>query len=244
MGAGAGQTMTVIQTIQQAMTEVGLPKPTSVISNTEVTVQQFLALLNRCGNEMVVGYPWEQLVKTWTVPVVAGQASYSLPDDWNYFIDQTQWDQTNHWPLLGPKSAQEWQQLKSGVISSGPRMRYRIVGARFEIFPTPGTPPPVITMEYVTVNWLMDSGNPTLLYYAPAHDSDVILLDPWVVVAFLKMKFKEEKGLDTTAAQKDFSVAWSSRIGKDKGAPILSLSPDLGSPFVGIHSVPDGNWGL
>lgn len=244
MGAGAGQTFTVIQTIQQAMVEIGLPKPTSVVSNTEITVQQFLGLLNRCGNEMLVGFPWEQMIKEWTVPTVAGQAKYDLPTDWNYFLDQTQWDRTNHWPLLGPKSAQEWQQIKSGSIASGPRLRYRVVGAKFEIFPTPGTPPPALIMEYVSINWLMDSNNPALLYSYPVNDSDVILFDPWIVVAFLKMKFKEEKGLDTTAAQKDFSVTWESRIGKNKGGPVLSLSPVMGSPFVGIQNVPDGNWGL
>ena len=244
MGAGAGQTFTVIQTIQQAMGEIGLPRPTVAVSSTEITVQQFVGLLNRCGNEMVMGFPWQQLCKEWTVPTVAGQAKYDLPDDWNYFLDQTQWDRTNHWPLLGPKSAQEWQQVKSGSIASGPRLRYRVNEAKFEIFPAPGDPPPALVMEYISINWLMDSNNPTLRYSYPVNDSDVILLDPWVVTSFLKLKFKEEKGLDTTAAQKDFSVVWEARIGKNKGGPILSLSPVRAMPFVGIQNVPDGNWGL
>lgn len=244
MGAGAGQTFTVIQTIQQAMSEIGLPKPTTAVSNTEVTVQQFVGLLNRCGNEMLVGYPWEQMCKEWTVPTVAGQAQYDLPTDWNYFLDQTQWDRTNHWPLLGPKSVQEWQWIKSGAISSGPRTRFRVYGAKFEIFPAASTPPQTIVMDYISINWLMDSNNPTLLYSSPVNDSDIILFDPWVVVSFLKLKFKEEKGLDTTAAQKDFSVVWEARIGKNKGGPILSLTPLPALPFIGIQNVPDGNWGL
>ena len=97
-------------------------------------------------------------------------SEYDMPSDWSYFIDQTQWDRTNHWPLLGPKTAQEWQWLKGGLLSSGPRLRYRVVAAKFEIWPVPSpsnTPigdsvitgvfaPGTLAMEYVADTWLKD----------------------------------------------------------------------------------------
>jgi len=47
----------VIKVVQTAMIEMGLPKPLQVTSSLDTTVQQMLALLNRAGAEMVIGYP-------------------------------------------------------------------------------------------------------------------------------------------------------------------------------------------
>ena len=93
----------VIKVVQTSMVEMGLPKPLQVTSSLDTTVQQMLALLNRAGAEMVIGYPWEQLTKEYTfntssaVPAADGKTfSVPLPSDWSYFLDQTQWDRTNH----------------------------------------------------------------------------------------------------------------------------------------------------
>src|SRR5574343_1278822 len=143
----------VLSIIQQAALEMGLPKPLEAVTSQDQTVQQLVALLNSAGTEMVIGYPWEQLTKEYIITTVEGQSEYSLPSDWSYFLDQTQWDRTNHWPLLGPKTAQEWQWLKGGLLSSGPRIRYRVVGGRIELFPTDSASSE-IAMEYVSTNWL------------------------------------------------------------------------------------------
>ena len=165
--------------VQQSMVEMGLPKPNEVVTSQDATVQQMLALLNRAGNDMVLGFPWEQLIREWIITTEDGKSEYDMPSDWSYFIDQTQWDRTNHWPLLGPKTAQEWQWLKGGLLSSGPRLRYRVVAAKFEIWPVPSpsnTPvgdsnitgvfaPGTLAMEYVADTWLKDV-NQANTYYA------------------------------------------------------------------------------
>lgn len=247
---------TVQWVVQQAMLEMGLPKPSEVVASGDSTVQQMLALFNSCGYEMVLGYPWEQLTKEWLLSTEDGVPDYDLPTDWSYFLDQTQWDRTNHWPLLGPKTAQEWQWLKGGLLSSGPRLRYRLRGSKFQLFPTPSaqnTPsngsegefvPWTLAMEYVANTWLQDAsaGN---TYYSDAHaDSDILLLDPWIMVKFLKLKFWEAKGLDTTAYTKDFLNTWNFRLGKNKGAPILTLSPRPRTQLIGINNIPDGSWNV
>ena len=53
----------VLAVVSQAMVEMGLPKPVQVVGSPDQTVQQFRALLNRAGSDMVLGYPWEQLTK-------------------------------------------------------------------------------------------------------------------------------------------------------------------------------------
>lgn len=247
---------TVLWAIQQAMLEMGLPKPNEAVASLDATVQQMVALLNRAGSDMVIGYPWEQLTKEWILHTVDGQAEYDMPTDWSYFTDQTQWDRTNHWPLLGPKTAQEWQWLKGGLLSTGPRLRYRVVGGKFQLWPTPNaqnTPsvgtvgefqPWVLAMEYVANTWLKDPSQPNTYHAFINSDDDILLIDPWVISAYLKLKYWEAKGLDTTAYMKDFLGTWEARIGKNKGAPMLTLAPRARTMLIGINNVPDGSWNV
>jgi len=246
----------VLWVVQQASAEMGLPRPLEAVSSQDTTTQQLVALLNAAGNEMVNGYPWEQLTKEFIITTAEGQAEYDLPSDWSYFTDQTQWDRTNHWPLLGPKTAQEWQWLKGGLLSSGPRLRYRVLGGKFNIFPTPSpqnTPsgnsnttgvfaPWTLAMEYVSRNWLASTVEANTFYDYAQDDTNVLLVDPWLMVKFLKMKYWEAKGLNTTAYSKDFLGMWESRIGKNKGAPMLTLAPRARTMLIGINNIPDGSW--
>jgi len=242
--------------VTQAMVEMGLPKPAEVVTSPDSTVQQMVALLNRAGSDMVIGFPWEQLIKKWILTTEDGVPAYDMPSDWSYFLDQTQWDRTNHWPLLGPKTAQEWQWLKGGLLSSGPRLRYRVVSGQFELWPVPSalnTPtngadgtfaPWTLAMEYVSENWLKDAGVANTFYSECTNDTDIVLLDPWILTAYLKLKFWEAKGLDTTAYTKDFLGTWEARIGKNKGAPMLTLAPRARTMLIGINNIPDGSWNV
>jgi len=240
---------TVLWVVQQAMVEMGLPKPAEVVTSQDATVQQMLALLNRAGTDMVIGFPWEQLIKEWIITTEDGVAEYDMPSDWSYFIDQTQWDRTNHWPLLGPKTAQEWQWLKGGLLSSGPRLRYRVVSAKFEIWPVPSPSagvftPGTLAMEYVADTWLKDVNQANTYYASVQSDTDILLLDPWVMTAYLKLKYWEAKGLNTAAYMKDFLGTWEAKIGKNKGAPMLTLAPRARTMLIGINNIPDGSWNV
>ena len=243
--------------IQQSCAEMGLPVPRAILASQDEIVNQLVALLNRVGYELVQGFPWEQLDKQFLLETIEGQDEYALPSDWSYFIDQTQWDRTNHWPLLGPKSPQEWQWLKGGLLSSGPRLRYRVWKGKFNIFPTPSptnTPSPntntgvfapwTLAMEYISANWLQSATEENTTFPEVTNETDLLLLDPWIVVAYLKLKFREAKGLDTTAFKNDFVQLFDSRIGKNKGAPILTMAPRARTMLIGINNIPDGSWNV
>ena len=238
------QNKSVLWVIQQAMIEMGLPKPVEAVSNSDTTTQQMVALLNRAGTDMVVGYPWTQLIKEFVFTTTQGQTSYNLPDDWSYFLNQTQWDRTNHWPLLGPKTAQEWQWLKGGLLSSGPRIRYRVLGNKLELFPANTAADSELAMEYVSANWLQDANLANTHYQFVQSDTDIVMFDPWVTSAYLKLKYWEAKGLDTTAYTKDFVGIWEARVGKSAGAPILTTAPRARGMLIGINNIPDVSWNV
>jgi hypothetical protein len=64
-----------------------------------------------------------------TVSLAFGKTQYALPSDFDRQQDNTQFDKSKRWQMLGPETAQQWQFLKSSYISTGPRLRYRIMGA-------------------------------------------------------------------------------------------------------------------
>lgn len=233
-----------LQAINQVAGELGLPKTNSIAGDTSVQTTQLLALMNSAGNELLNYYPWEQFRKEWVFDTVADQGGYALPADWGYAIDQTQWDRTDHWPLIGPKSAQEWAWLKGGLLAAAPRLRFRVSGGEFLLWPVPASDRSYkISQEYVSRYWV--SPDSTLSSSDMIDlDSDYILYDPWLFTKYVKLKFYQLKGFDQSAVQADFMRIFNALTGKDTGAPVLSLSPRPMSQYLGPWSVPDGSWNI
>lgn len=237
---------TSLQILTQVAGELGLPRPETIVG-LDVQSVQLLSMLNSAGGELLLYYPWQQLSKQHDITLVGDQEDYSLPADLGYFVDQTQWDVDNHWPLLGPKSAQQWAWLKNSFVASLPRMRYRIQGNKFKVYPVP----PVGTtdsfyMEYVSNLWVAVDADPATLPTKSAitANADVIWYDPWVLVKFVKLKFYELKGFATVGVRAEFARVFDAVTGKDTGAEKLSLSPDFQTPYVGPWSIPDGSWSV
>jgi hypothetical protein len=239
------QYWTAVDLLKQLCGELGLPIQTTVVGADNVQGNQLLAALNAAGNELLMYYPWEQFVQELVFATQENVGEYALPDDWKYFTDQTQWDRTNHWPLMGPKSPQEWAWLKGGLIAAFPRTRYRVQNNKFCIWPIPSSPftPFTFAMEYIRGTWVQPAGggNKTAMVTL---DGDSVLYDPWLMIKFTKLKFYQLKQFDTTAVQADFLRVFESLKGKDVGAPTLSLTPRPTPQFIGPWSIPDGNWNV
>ncbi len=234
---------TALEIANQTVGELGLESFQTFTGPTvnDKLARQMLALLNASGVELLLYYPWEQFAKDWAPTIVAGTDEYNLPADLNYFRDQTQWDRSNRWPLLGPKSAQEWAWLKGSFVAALPRIRYRIQQNKFKLFPTPASALD-IHMEYVSTYWVKSDAAAEPDKDRVTLDSDVIYLNPWLIVKFLKFKFYELKGFPTAGVNADFMRVFDSLMGKDTGAEKLNLNPHMTTPYLGPWSIPDGNW--
>jgi hypothetical protein len=236
---------TGLQIANQIAGELGLTQPATIVGLTDVQSVQILSMINSAGNELLMYYPWEQLAKKFNINLVAAQEDYVLPTDYSYFRDQTQWDSTNHWPLLGPKSAQEWAWLKNSFVASLPRMRYRIQGGKFKVFPIPpvGTSQ-IFYMEYISNYWVRATASVDPDKQMISLDTDVVHYDPWLMVKFVKYKFYSLKGFNTGDVQAEFMRVFENLTGKDTGAEKLSLAPQFQTPYIGPWSIPDGSWPL
>ena len=239
---------TAIQILTQVAGELGLPRPNTIVSSTDVQSVQLLSALNAAGNDLVTLYPWEQFGKEWTFDTVEDQGTYDLPVDWSYARDMTQWDRTNHWPLLGPKSPQEWAWLKGGLMATAPRTRFRVLDNKLQLWPVPAAgvddafSPYTLSMEYIRSTWVQPTGDvdPTEMITL---DSDTCLFNPWLLVKYTKVKWYQLKNFEGVAkVEADFANLFNRLTGKDVGAGVLSLAPTLPPQFIGPWNIPDGSW--
>jgi predicted GNAT superfamily acetyltransferase len=172
--------------------------------------------------------------------VVCAQTAYDLPDDFETMTNRTHWDKSKHWEMLGPEDAQQWQWLKSGYISTGPRVRWRILDNQFCIWPIMNTQE-YLGWEYRSKGWARSAAGAIKNSFTA--DSDTTVLDDRIMVLLTKMKYWGIKGFDTTVVAQDYQRYLSVAKANDKGAPNLSFSPQASRVLIGYANIPDTGYG-
>ena len=172
--------------------------------------------------------------------VVCAQTAYDLPADFETITNRTQWDKSKHWEMLGPEDAQQWQWLKSGYISTGPRVRWRILDNQFQIWPVMNTNE-YLGWEYRSKGWARsDTGAIKNSFTA---DTDTTVLDDRVMVLSTKLKYFQIKSFDTTALTQDYQRYLTIAKSNDKGAANLSFAPYPSKVLIGYANIPDTGYG-
>jgi predicted GNAT superfamily acetyltransferase len=172
--------------------------------------------------------------------VVCAQTAYDLPADFETITNRTQWDKSKHWEMLGPEDAQQWQWLKSGYISTGPRVRWRILDDQFQIWPVMNTNE-YLGWEYRSKGWARSATGEIKNSFTA--DSDTTVLDDRIMVLYTKLKYFQIKSFDTTALMQDYQRYLSVAKANDKGAPNLSFAPYPSKVLIGYANIPDTGYG-
>jgi hypothetical protein len=172
--------------------------------------------------------------------VTFSKTIYPLPPDYETITDNTHWDKTKHWQMLGPVDAQQWQWLKSGYISTGPRVRWRILGNTFQIWP-PYNTQEYLGFEYRSRGWARSAAD--VVKNSFTADTDTTVLDDTVLVLATKLKYFQIKSFDTTALQQDYNRYLSVAKANDKGSATLSFAPAPSAVLIGWANIPDTGYG-
>jgi hypothetical protein len=178
---------------------------------------------------------------TASVSMTFAKQDYPLPSGYDRMISDTNWDRTNHWRNLGTKSSQDWQFLQGGIISIGPRERYRIYNGKFRIFQALTTVYN-FSFEYVSNYWVCAAGSSTGTKPAYTADTDTSVFPDDLMLAGLRFYFLKAKKLDYGAELAEFNRALSYCKAGDVPVSAQSLAPVGMNQLVGPWSVQDGNW--
>jgi hypothetical protein len=172
--------------------------------------------------------------------VTFSQTKYDLPPDFETITDNTHWDKTKHWQMLGPEDAQQWQWLKSGYISTGPRIRWRILGGQFQIWP-PYNTQEYLGFEYRSKGWARSAAGAVKNSFTA--DTDTTVFDDTVLVLATKLKYFQVKSFDTTALMQDYMRYLNVAKANDKGSATLSFAPYPSKVLIGYANIPDTGYG-
>lgn len=171
-----------------------------------------------------------------------GQTKYSMPADWDRQVDRSHYDKSKRWEMLGPETPQQWQWLKSSYISTGPRVRYRIMGNQFQIWPIISTAD-YLGFEYLGSYWVTATGQTAPDKSSFTVDTDVCIYPDRLMVLGLKLKYFEIKGFDPTAFYRDYLREIDLAKAHDHGSPTLSFAPALSSVLIDSSNIPDSGYG-
>lgn len=313
---------TLLQIIQQAQAELGLPQAASVVGNSDLTTTQMFNFANQEIENLfrAVDGGWKILQKEFnlivpapltftgnlslnspiitglspvTTPLAANLWSISAPNlptaariltvdsttqvtatmestaaqtgatilfiqdtfegplDYDYTINRTWWDRTNHWELLGPDSPQLDQWHRSGIVATGPRRHFRWLGENtlapgsqiplFRLWPPTAeiTNPIQLVFEYVSNSPIYTNGT-TSVSKLFANDADIPLLNDRAIIMGIKWRFWQQKGFDWTMLRSDYDNFVDTLISRDGGRETLNLVQRVNPIFISPANVQDG----
>ena len=233
--------MTLLSICQDAATEIGFPKPSTVIGSTDNTALQLLRLVNREG-EALSKYNWQSLQQETSITLATGTQTYSLPADFRYIVPSSTWNRTNKRVLIFPVTSQEWQFLKGWTQINGLNLRGRIKNSLIEIEQTITSTEngDSVYYEYISKYWTQDAASTAQQKFAA--DDDTSLLDEELLTLGLVWRFKKSKGLDWQPDFVEYKDQVAQAKARDKGARVLKLQGDKFGRTLGVN-LPDRNYG-
>jgi len=239
---------TLLAIVQNVAQMVSYPTPTDPAGDSDPSVQQMVQAVNMSATELMGLYDWQELTRTYSMAISAdtpGQTeqAFDLPEDFYEWIDQTQWNSTNQWPAIGPISPQMWQNLLVRAVLPTMSFYWQVRDNSLYIL-APPTEAQTLTFMYQSLAWVVDQDTPTLYKNRATKNGDTILLDAFLVTLYTRAKWLEMKGLDSSAAMRDFHVNFENRKGQEKGSPVLNMVRSYGFPYLNaVYNTPDTGFG-
>ena len=167
------------------------------------------------------------------------KVKYAMPSDYDRQIDRTHWDKTKHWEMLGPETAQQWEWLISGYISTGPRIRYRIFGNYFQIWPFVASAE-TIGFEYISNAWVRSAADVAKTSFTV--DTDTCVFPDRLMIEGLKHRYFQVKGFGDVFKE-EYEKQLSIAFGNDQGSQTLSLAPRVSGILITSANLPDSGYG-
>lgn len=153
--------------------------PGSIIGNTDDVAKQIFQAIKVSITELARNYQWQELQKEHTFSSVIDQATYSLPVDFDRMIDNTFWNASQNWNMIGGLTGENWRVLKNSLLTQAETVEYfRIRNNLIEIHRTPSNVENYV-FEYIS-NYIVKSAGGTSQTEFLA-DTDIPVIDQYII---------------------------------------------------------------
>lgn len=236
--------MSLLSVVQQFCLRTGLPSPVAVMSSGDAQLLQIAALANEIVEDLCDRWTWQRLTKQAEFLTVNGELQGNIltlaPEGFLRISQETIFNRSLRLPIFGPLWAQDWQALKA-LPQTGPFNKYRIRD-NLLLFMPPGTAGQTCAFEYAT-SWAIGDNSTIGSKSSFTLDTDIFILDERLLLAGLRWKWKEEKGLDYAEDFRRYETLANNAAGRDATKPRLNLAGGNQDYKPGIW-VPSGNWNV
>lgn len=237
---------TAQQLVSELMLAMSMTVPTSIAGATDKRTKQFWQLATDAGQQLA-GLPveWAWMSAEMHITTVPGTAVYDLPTDFMGFIQDASWNRTSRLPVIGALTEQEWQMLKAR-LSAGTTFTvlFRVANNQIEFYDTP-TSVQEIYLPYRSRGWAtgLTRSTPVARSDNLQVDTDVVLFDPQLFKAKLKLMWYMAKKFPFAPEKKDFERLLAQAVGADSPGRTLTLGRGSDYPYLGILNLPDTGYG-
>lgn len=233
------------QIVNYAAIECGLGAVSDPFASSDPAIVQLCTLLNMSGRELWTKHQWQQFVTSVTLntstDIIAGTTNQmALPALFGYWINQTAWTPNNlglGLPLGGPLSESQWTAIVAQNLAADTiYLSFKVANGRIYLLPDPPPAATDITFEYVSRGWVQPAATslPTARTDAAVASADVILFESILMTKMLSARFKEAKGLDSSASAAQFAAAFQAATTFNKPAPILNTAAQQTFPLINV----------
>jgi hypothetical protein len=239
---------TLKQILDQVNSEIGFDLPSSYIGNTDPNIIQLVALANGLAIELrdlrlqkLIRQAFISLGSGGTVDLAEnpqGNISYwPFPVDFYAATPNTVYQNGRIDMALWPTPSDAWAYLISRVGPQGLRIYVRTIQNRIYIFNPDASQ--TLQFEYISKYPVTaitpNTGVPSLTNQTPSEtfttDADVWELDDRLLVLYLKVAYKEEKGLNNTRDEERRRVYENELRSRDQNA--TTIRPPYPYPWQG-----------
>ena len=232
--------MSLLTIVQRVCRLVSLPVPTTVVTSTDLVVQQLYALANEEGEELADAYDWQKLRRQHLFNTVATAAQTSaVPSDWNRFISNSFFNRSTRRSLIGPITPQQWQAIQAQPQLNRVFLAFIERDGQFLVTPSPGAGQQ-IAYEYVSKFWAYsDALVPQQEFLA---DTDGTYLDERLISLGVRWRWKAANGLDYAEDYRTYQTERNQKMARDGGNTEINTTGD--AEYVLSPNIPDGNFGF
>ncbi len=172
--------MTLLSICQDILRETKSSSiPNIIIGNNEDVAVQIFQAIKTSITDLARNYQWQELQKEYTFSSVISQAGYNLPSDFDRLIDNTFWNASQNWAMIGGLTPESWRVLKNSLITQAETVEYyRIRGNQIIIHRTPSVVENYV-FEYISKNIVKSASDVEQTEFLA--DTDITVIDEYLV---------------------------------------------------------------
>lgn len=172
--------MTLLNICQDILKETKSSSiPSIIIGNNEDVAVQIFQAVKTSITDLARNYQWQELQKEYTFSSVVNQAGYNLPSDFDRLIDNTFWNASQNWAMIGGLTPESWRVLKNSLITQAETVEYyRIRGNQIIIHRTPSVVENYV-FEYISKNIVKSASDVEQTGFLA--DTDITVIDEYLV---------------------------------------------------------------